>query len=71
MMSGGRVVRGIVEGDAEPHRFIPELVELHAQGRFPFDRLVRFYDFEDINEAIADGEQGRTVKPIVRIGRSA
>jgi hypothetical protein len=31
--------------------------------RFPFDRLIRFYPFEDINEALSDGEHGRTVKP--------
>ena len=68
IMSGGRVVRGIVEGDADPHVFIPKLVALHAEGRFPFDRLIRYYRFEDINTALLDGEQGRTVKPVLRIG---
>lgn len=67
IMSTGRVVRGVVEGDADPHRFIPELIELHLGGRFPFDRLVKFYPFEAINEAIADGEEGRTVKPVLRM----
>jgi hypothetical protein len=63
MMSGGRVVRGIVAGDPDPLVFIPQLVALHAEGRFPFDRLIRFYPFEDINEALSGGEHGRTVKP--------
>ena len=57
IMSGGRVVRGIVEGDADPHVFIPKLVALHAEGRFPFDRLIRYYRFEDINEALSDGSR--------------
>ena len=37
------------------------------QGRFPFDRLVQFYDFDQINQAAADTESGATVKPILRI----
>jgi hypothetical protein len=68
IMDGGRVVRGIVEGDADPHVFIPKLVALHAEGRFPLDRLIRYYPFEDINAALSDAEQRRTVKPVLRIG---
>jgi aryl-alcohol dehydrogenase len=60
-------VRGIVEGDAVSSILIPQLVELHRQGRFPFDKLVKFYPFEAINEAIHDIETGKTVKPILRI----
>lgn len=67
-MSGGRKLIGIVEGSADPDAFIPRLVQLHANGFFPFDRMVRFYPFEQINEAIADSEAGRTIKPIVRMG---
>jgi aryl-alcohol dehydrogenase len=65
-MSAGRKLIGIVEGEANPDVFIPMLIELHRQGRFPFDKLVRFYDFAQINEAIADSESGKAVKPIVR-----
>lgn len=66
-MSGGRRLVGIVEGSANPDTFIPVLVDLYAQGLFPFDKMVRFYPFERINEAIADSEQGRAIKPIVRM----
>jgi len=31
---------------------IPELIELYRQGRFPFDKLVKFYPFDQINEAV-------------------
>lgn len=68
LMSGGRVVRGVVEGDADPDVFIPHLIELHQAGRFPFDRLIAFYPFEAIGQAVADGEAGRVVKPVVRMG---
>jgi aryl-alcohol dehydrogenase len=39
-----------------------------GSGRFPFDRLVKFYDFKEINKAIADSQKGKTVKPVLRIG---
>jgi len=64
----GRSVRGIIQGDAIPQLFIPKLVQLYRAGRFPFDRLVQFYEFEDIERAFEDSKQGKTVKPVLRIG---
>jgi aryl-alcohol dehydrogenase len=64
-MSFGRKLRGIVEGDADPKVFIPELVALYQAGRFPFDRLLTFYPFDQINEAFHDSEIGAVVKPVL------
>lgn len=66
-MSAGRKLMGIVEGEANPDTFIPMLIDLYLKGLFPFDKLVRFYDFEAINQAIHDSETGATIKPIVRM----
>jgi aryl-alcohol dehydrogenase len=63
----GRTVRGIIEGDSAPERFIPEMIRLHEAGRFPFDRLIAFYDLENINEALEDAESGAVVKPVIRM----
>ncbi len=63
----GKTVRGIVEGDSVPDVFIPRLVDLYAQGRFPFDRLVQYYSLEEINQAAGDAEEGNTFKPVLRI----
>ncbi len=63
LMSGGRAVRGIVEGDADPKTFIPQLVALHQSGRFPFDRLIRLYPFESIIDAFEDSHSGAAIKP--------
>ena len=63
----GRKVRGIIEGDSIPDIFIPRLIELYSQGRFPFDRLVEFYDLENINQAAEDSETGVTMKPVLRM----
>ena len=67
LMTAGRTVRGIIEGDSEPDSFIPALIELYRQGRFPFDQLVTFYPFESIQQAVHDSEEGRVVKAIVRM----
>ncbi|NGO08925.1 NAD(P)-dependent alcohol dehydrogenase [Streptomyces sp. HC44] len=64
----GRVVRGIVEGDSVPQLFIPKLVDLYRQGRFPFDKLIKSYAFEDINEAVEDAEKGTTLKAVLTFG---
>lgn len=62
----GRKVRGVVEGDSIIPVYIPRLIELYKQGRFPFDKLVTYYDFENINEAVEDMEAGKTIKPILK-----
>ncbi len=67
IMTAGRTLRGIVEGDAAPQTFIPQLIELYRAGRFPFDRLIRFYPFDQLNAAIADSESGTVVKAVVRM----
>lgn len=67
MMGGERTIRRIVQGDSEPHRFIPMLLDLFLQGRFPFDRLISFYPFERINDASTDSHRGTVITPVVRI----
>jgi len=68
VMTTGKTIFGIIEGDSVPDLFIPSLVELYQQGRFPFDRLVKFYSLNQINQAAEDSEKGVTIKPIVRLG---
>jgi aryl-alcohol dehydrogenase len=63
----GRTVRGIIEGDSIPDLFIPKLIELYSRGRFPFDRLITFYPFDEINNAVEDMEKGRVIKPVLRL----
>ena len=66
-MSGGRRLIGIVEGSSVPDEFIPMLIARHAEGRFPFDRMVTFYTLDQVNEAMRDSETGQTIKPILRM----
>lgn len=68
-MQMSKTIYGIIEGDSVPDLFIPQLLDLFRQGRFPFDKLTKMYPFERINEAASDSERGLTVKPIIRIGK--
>lgn len=67
IMTTGKRIIGIIEGDSKPDLFIPALVELYKQGRFPFDKLVKFYSLDQINQAAEDSEKGITIKPIIRL----
>ena len=66
-MSTSKTLKGIIEGDSVPDIFIPRMIELYRQGRFPFDKLVRFYALGEINQALADSANGVTVKPVIRM----
>lgn len=61
----GAKVIGIVEGDSNPDVFIPELLALHREGRFPFDRLITTRPFSEINEAIAAQAAGEGIKVVL------
>ena len=67
-MIPGKTVRGVIEGDSVPEVFIPLLIELNRRGRFPFERLIRYHDLDEINGAAEDAEGGGTLKPVLRAG---
>jgi aryl-alcohol dehydrogenase len=65
VIGGGKTIRGVIEGDAVPRHFVPRLLELHAEGRLPLEKLIRTYDFDDIDTAVADAASGATIKPVL------
>lgn len=67
MLVRGAGVKAYTEGDSDPEVFIPQLVNYYLEGRLPFDRLVKRYKFEDINEAFDDTVAGRAIKPVLVI----
>jgi aryl-alcohol dehydrogenase len=62
-----RHLRGIIEGDSNSDIFIPRLIELYKQGKFPFDKLIKFYTLDEINQAAEDSENGSTLKPVLKL----
>ncbi|MEZ5649761.1 MAG: NAD(P)-dependent alcohol dehydrogenase [Burkholderiaceae bacterium] len=67
VMINGKTIRGIIEGDALPSEMIPRLIGMFRDGRFPIDRLIRFYPFDDIGQAIADSASGAAIKAVLRM----
>jgi aryl-alcohol dehydrogenase len=63
----GRSIVAVTQGDAQPQTFIPFLVKTFLDGKLPLDKLVRIYDFAEINAAVADSAAGRTIKPVLRM----
>ncbi|UOE43075.1 alcohol dehydrogenase catalytic domain-containing protein [Agromyces larvae] len=61
----GRTLTGVIEGDAVLDRDITRLLALWRAGRFPVERLVAEYDFDDIGRAVADARAGRAVKAVL------
>jgi aryl-alcohol dehydrogenase len=67
---GASLVRGwtfktIIQGSSVPQQFIPRLVSLWQQGRFPVEKLAKQYGLHDINKAFEDSASGAVVKPVI------
>ena len=54
------------DGHADPQALIPELVALQAEGLLPIDKLLSFFPFELVNDALDALRTGRVVKPVLR-----
>lgn len=67
LLGGGRIIKSCIEGDSVPDTFIPELIEFYRKGQFPLEKLIKFYELEDINQAIEDSEKGEILKAVVRM----
>jgi aryl-alcohol dehydrogenase len=52
-------------GWSVPQKFIPQLLALQEKGDFPFEKMIRFYPFDQINQAFKDVEEGRVIKPVL------
>jgi len=61
----GMTITGIIEGDSDPDVFIPQLLELHRQGKFPFEKLITTWPFSKINEAVEAQAKGEAVKIVL------
>jgi aryl-alcohol dehydrogenase len=61
----GRIIQATQQGDTVPQVNIPKMIRLFKAGMFPFDRLIKFYDQKDVNQAFADSDSGVTIKPVL------
>ena len=67
VMGKGLRVRGVVEGDSDPHAFIPRLAELLRRGELPLQRIVTRFDFDDFDGAWSAATAGGAVKAVLTL----
>jgi aryl-alcohol dehydrogenase len=65
IMGRGLRVRGVVEGDSDPHVFIPQLAAMCRRGDLPLQDLVTTFAFEDFGDAWRSATTGGAVKPVL------
>lgn len=70
MLAHGRSLKGILGGSASPRLFIPKLIDLWRQGRFPVERMIARYDFADFGKAWHGCETAAVVKPVLMMGKA-
>ena len=58
-------LRPIIEGDSNPRSFVPKMLDLYKKGKFPFDKLITKFRFDQINEAMHASETGEVIKPVL------
>jgi aryl-alcohol dehydrogenase len=61
----GWTFKTVIQGSSVPQVFIPKLIELWRDGRFPMEKLMRNYSLDDINTGFADSASGVTIKPVI------
>lgn len=61
----GKQYIGAVEGDSFPPKYVPEMIQWYREGKFPVDRLVKFFKAEEYEKALHEMHTGETVKPII------
>jgi len=70
-LQDGRILRGVVQGESVPKEFIPRLVDLIVKDKFPIQKMIKFYDFADINVAAQESSSGVAIKPVLRMPAAA
>lgn len=68
-MGESKQIIGLIEGDAIPQLFIPKLIKYFKKGKFPVDnpvdKLMKFYSFDQVNQAFDDFTSGKVIKPVI------
>ncbi|WP_342751321.1 NAD(P)-dependent alcohol dehydrogenase [Mycolicibacterium hodleri] len=69
ILAKGLRVRGVVEGDSDPHVFIPRLAELSRRGELPLDKVVTRFELDRFGDAWTAATTGTAIKPVVAMSR--
>lgn len=64
-MVSGKQYFGAVQGHSRTSEYIPKMIKWWKEGIFPVEKLVKFFDFEDFENAVKVMGQGEIVKPVM------
>lgn len=64
-MVSGKQYFGAVQGHSRTAKYVPELIGWWRDGKFPIEKLVKFFDFQDFGGAIKGMSDGSVVKPVL------
>lgn len=67
LMGEAKSLVGIVEGDSNPKLFIPQLISYYKEGLFPFDKLIKVFEFDQINQAFQLSHSGKAIKALLKM----
>ncbi|WP_159722827.1 NAD(P)-dependent alcohol dehydrogenase [Enterococcus sp. CSURQ0835] len=70
LVFGNKKIRGVLIGDTIAKDHLPNLIDFYERGDFPFDQFIKFYDFNEINQAEKDSLSGEVIKAVVVMDQS-
>ncbi|KAM0747507.1 alcohol dehydrogenase [Meredithblackwellia eburnea MCA 4105] len=56
---------GLTEGDSNPVEFVPFLIKLFEEGKFPVDKISKTYTIDEFDHAVHAMHSGEVIKPII------
>ena len=61
----GKEITFVRMGNVDGEIIIPIMADLYKRGMFPYDKLITFYPFEHVNEALLDLQNHVVFKPVI------
>ena len=56
---------GNTRGNGDQSQTVRLICDLYKQGKFPLEKICKFYTFDQIQEAIDDMHSGKAIKPVI------
>lgn len=64
-MSAGVSLTGTIQGDADPAKSLPMLIQWYRDGKLPLEKFQKRFRVEDFDQAVKEMHEGGVVKPIL------
>ncbi|KAF2111686.1 hypothetical protein BDV96DRAFT_175332 [Lophiotrema nucula] len=65
LLASGKSIRGCIEGNVKPQKFIPQMIQWYREGKLPIEKLIKHYPVDNFEQALGDMHTGATIKPIL------